>query len=197
MIPVNEGSCWLGMETLGGRGEERTAAFASAFVLYSEGWLLIWPMIKKDNQMSNFLSLYWKTSIKIFVCIFIVKKVCRCLSNLYIGFCWPLLLDSCFSGHLKFWKKKPVGIEFAKHFRSHLGPIEGLAVSCAILFFNYLYSSGGPFFWFLFGFYSELFHILLCLEYYNWYWTVWSDSVMMGKFSFKVLWLLPVQILSI
>lgn len=33
------------------------------------------------------------------------------------------------SGHLKFWKKKPSGIEFAKHFRSHLGPIEGLAVS--------------------------------------------------------------------
>ncbi|KAJ3681569.1 hypothetical protein LUZ60_016058 [Juncus effusus] len=32
-------------------------------------------------------------------------------------------------GHLKFWKKKPLGIEFAKHFRSHLGPIEGLAVS--------------------------------------------------------------------
>ncbi|KAJ4775642.1 Peptidyl-prolyl cis-trans isomerase-like 1 [Rhynchospora pubera] len=32
-------------------------------------------------------------------------------------------------GHLKFWKKKPAGIEFAKHFRSHLGPIEGLAVS--------------------------------------------------------------------
>ncbi|CAN6455359.1 unnamed protein product [Victoria cruziana] len=32
-------------------------------------------------------------------------------------------------GHLKFWKKKPAGIEFAKHFRSHLGAIEGLAVS--------------------------------------------------------------------
>ncbi|KAK4255217.1 hypothetical protein QN277_008242 [Acacia crassicarpa] len=32
-------------------------------------------------------------------------------------------------GQLKFWKKKPLGIEFAKHFRSHLGPIEGLAVS--------------------------------------------------------------------
>lgn len=32
-------------------------------------------------------------------------------------------------GHLKFWKKKPIGIEFAKHYRSHLGPIEGLAVS--------------------------------------------------------------------
>lgn len=32
-------------------------------------------------------------------------------------------------GHLKFWKKKPSGIEFVKHFRSHLDPIEGLAVS--------------------------------------------------------------------
>ncbi|XP_047315913.1 peptidyl-prolyl cis-trans isomerase CYP71 [Impatiens glandulifera] len=32
-------------------------------------------------------------------------------------------------GHLKFWKKKALGIEFAKHFRSHLGPIEGLSVS--------------------------------------------------------------------
>ncbi|BBN19375.1 peptidyl-prolyl cis-trans isomerase B (cyclophilin B) [Marchantia polymorpha subsp. ruderalis] len=32
-------------------------------------------------------------------------------------------------GHLKFWKKKGVGIEFVKHFRSHLGPIEGVAVS--------------------------------------------------------------------
>ncbi|CAK9153831.1 unnamed protein product [Ilex paraguariensis] len=30
-------------------------------------------------------------------------------------------------GHLKFWKKKALGIEFAKHFRSHLGAIEGLA----------------------------------------------------------------------
>lgn len=32
-------------------------------------------------------------------------------------------------GHLKFWKKKPIGIEFAKHFKAHVGPIEGLAVS--------------------------------------------------------------------
>ncbi|XXG77109.1 hypothetical protein AAC387_Pa08g1334 [Persea americana] len=32
-------------------------------------------------------------------------------------------------GHLKFWKKKALGVEFAKHFRSHLGAIEGLAVS--------------------------------------------------------------------
>lgn len=40
-------------------------------------------------------------------------------------------------GHLKFWKKKGVGIEFAKHFRSHLGPIEGLAVSfLSLIFFS-------------------------------------------------------------
>ncbi|KAB1670539.1 hypothetical protein ES319_1Z157800v1 [Gossypium barbadense] len=33
------------------------------------------------------------------------------------------------AGHLKFWKKKAVGIQFAKHFTSHLDPIEGLAVN--------------------------------------------------------------------
>ncbi|KAH9297785.1 hypothetical protein KI387_029467, partial [Taxus chinensis] len=38
------------------------------------------------------------------------------------------ITGSC-DGHIKFWKKKPSGIEFVKHFRSHLGPIEGLAVS--------------------------------------------------------------------
>ncbi|CAH2065469.1 unnamed protein product, partial [Thlaspi arvense] len=38
-------------------------------------------------------------------------------------------ISGSMDGHLKFWKKKGVGIEFAKHFRSHLGPIEGLAVS--------------------------------------------------------------------
>lgn len=32
-------------------------------------------------------------------------------------------------GHIKFWKKKAVGIEFVKHFRAHLNSIEGLAVS--------------------------------------------------------------------
>ncbi|KAM7275776.1 hypothetical protein ACFE04_017642 [Oxalis oulophora] len=39
------------------------------------------------------------------------------------------LITGSIDGHLKFWKKKAVGVEFAKHFRSHLGPIEGLAVS--------------------------------------------------------------------
>ena len=28
-------------------------------------------------------------------------------------------------GHLKFWKKRPTGVEFAKHFRAHLGPVTG------------------------------------------------------------------------
>jgi hypothetical protein len=46
-------------------------------------------------------------------------------NNIVMYLCGLLL----FSGHLKFWKKRPIGIEFAKHFRSHLGPIEGLAVS--------------------------------------------------------------------
>ena len=31
---------------------------------------------------------------------------------------------SC-DGHLKFWKKRPEGVEFAKHFRAHLGPVTG------------------------------------------------------------------------
>jgi peptidylprolyl isomerase domain and WD repeat-containing protein 1 len=32
-------------------------------------------------------------------------------------------------GHVKFWKKKPEGVEFVKHFRAHVGPVTGLAVS--------------------------------------------------------------------
>ncbi|XP_021722099.1 peptidyl-prolyl cis-trans isomerase CYP71-like [Chenopodium quinoa] len=43
--------------------------------------------------------------------------------------CADFFITGSYDGHLKFWKKKPIGIEFAKHFRSHLGPIEGLAVS--------------------------------------------------------------------
>jgi peptidylprolyl isomerase domain and WD repeat-containing protein 1 len=32
-------------------------------------------------------------------------------------------------GHVKFWKKLPVGIEFVKHFRAHSDPITSIAVS--------------------------------------------------------------------
>lgn len=28
-------------------------------------------------------------------------------------------------GHLKFWKKQETGIEFVKHYRAHLGGVDG------------------------------------------------------------------------
>jgi peptidylprolyl isomerase domain and WD repeat-containing protein 1 len=28
-------------------------------------------------------------------------------------------------GHLKFWKKQETGIEFVKHYRAHLGAVDG------------------------------------------------------------------------
>jgi hypothetical protein len=39
------------------------------------------------------------------------------------------IITASVDGHIKFWKKQPQGIEFAKHFKAHLGPITGLAVS--------------------------------------------------------------------
>lgn len=33
-------------------------------------------------------------------------------------------------GHIKFWKKRDLGIEFVKHFRAHLGNIQAIAVNC-------------------------------------------------------------------
>ncbi|XP_043919297.1 peptidylprolyl isomerase domain and WD repeat-containing protein 1 [Protopterus annectens] len=39
------------------------------------------------------------------------------------------LITASQDGHVKFWKKKEEGIEFVKHFRSHLGVIESIAVS--------------------------------------------------------------------
>ena len=32
-------------------------------------------------------------------------------------------------GHIKFWKKQEVGIEFVKHFRAHLGPINAMVAN--------------------------------------------------------------------
>jgi peptidylprolyl isomerase domain and WD repeat-containing protein 1 len=40
-----------------------------------------------------------------------------------------MLLTGSADGHLKFWKKRPGGVEFVKHFRAHKGPIDGMAVS--------------------------------------------------------------------
>jgi peptidylprolyl isomerase domain and WD repeat-containing protein 1 len=39
------------------------------------------------------------------------------------------IVTASVDGHVKFWKKQPEGIEFVKHFRSHLGPIVGMAIS--------------------------------------------------------------------
>nr|XP_005301043.1 peptidylprolyl isomerase domain and WD repeat-containing protein 1 isoform X2 [Chrysemys picta bellii] len=39
------------------------------------------------------------------------------------------IITASHDGHVKFWKKVEEGIEFVKHFRSHLGVIESIAVS--------------------------------------------------------------------
>jgi peptidylprolyl isomerase domain and WD repeat-containing protein 1 len=39
------------------------------------------------------------------------------------------VITTSVDGHLKFWKKTAKGVEFVKHFRSHLGSITGLTVS--------------------------------------------------------------------
>ena len=35
------------------------------------------------------------------------------------------LITGSIDGHLKFWKKTPTGIEFAKHYRAHAGCLDG------------------------------------------------------------------------
>lgn len=39
------------------------------------------------------------------------------------------IITSSLDGHLKFWKKQEHGIEFVKHYRTHLGPILAVAAS--------------------------------------------------------------------
>ena len=39
------------------------------------------------------------------------------------------VITASVDGHIKFWKKQAEGIEFAKHYKAHLGPVTGLAVS--------------------------------------------------------------------
>ena len=39
------------------------------------------------------------------------------------------LITASKDGHLKFWKKKPIGIEFMRHLYGHLGPLSGFSVS--------------------------------------------------------------------
>ncbi len=39
-----------------------------------------------------------------------------------------VITASC-DGHIKFWKKRQIGIEFVKHFRAHLGNIQDMKVN--------------------------------------------------------------------
>lgn len=36
------------------------------------------------------------------------------------------LITGSIDGHVKFWKKTPTGIEFAKHYRAHVGSLDGM-----------------------------------------------------------------------
>ncbi|XP_064460866.1 peptidylprolyl isomerase domain and WD repeat-containing protein 1-like [Ornithodoros turicata] len=46
-----------------------------------------------------------------------------------------VITASC-DGHIKFWKKREEGIEFVKHFRTHLGNVQDLAANCTGLFLS-------------------------------------------------------------
>ena len=45
-------------------------------------------------------------------------------------------------GHLKFWKKKAEGVEFAKHFRAHLGGVDGALFMVCVCLSAHAQSSG-------------------------------------------------------
>lgn len=45
-------------------------------------------------------------------------------------------------GHLKFWKKKAEGVEFAKHFRAHLGGVDGALVRASVCMSAHAQDSG-------------------------------------------------------
>ena len=49
-----------------------------------------------------------------------------CLSSGPTGF----VVTGSVDGHVKFWKKQDVGIEFVKHFRAHLGSIKYMSINC-------------------------------------------------------------------
>ena len=39
------------------------------------------------------------------------------------------IITTSIDGHLKFWKKQDIGIEFVKHYRAHLGQVVGVSAS--------------------------------------------------------------------
>lgn len=61
------------------------------------------------------------------------------------------LITASIDGHLKFWKKTPTGIEFAKHYRAHVGSVDGESYTASVfgpselaflLTWTWWYSSG-------------------------------------------------------
>ena len=47
------------------------------------------------------------------------------LSHVAVAQATEFFITASVDGHIKFWKKKGEGLEFAKHFRAHLGPVKG------------------------------------------------------------------------
>lgn len=39
------------------------------------------------------------------------------------------IITTSIDGHLKFWKKQDIGIEFVKHYRAHLAQVVGVSAS--------------------------------------------------------------------
>lgn len=48
------------------------------------------------------------------------------------------ILTASEDGYIKFWKKQDIGIEFAKQFKAHMGPVKGPVVLLLICV-NYAY----------------------------------------------------------
>lgn len=47
------------------------------------------------------------------------------LSHVEVAQAAEFFITASIDGHIKFWKKRQQGVEFAKHFRAHLGRIAG------------------------------------------------------------------------
>jgi len=51
------------------------------------------------------------------------------ITNIVVSGKRDFIITGSNDGHIKFWKKNPIGIDFVKHFRAHLGPITSLSLS--------------------------------------------------------------------
>ena len=51
------------------------------------------------------------------------------VDGVYSSYETDFIITTSLDGHLKFWKKNYVGIEFVKHYKAHVGKITGVSVS--------------------------------------------------------------------